>query len=209
MVENDRLGRSCLVRLLFVAIATGNGYMPTRQDKLRLFVTDQRKRGRIVSLQRVATFTGVKIWSRRELPIVLIFVAIGAVLKFNLEERVFALRDMTFAAIDGEMFPFERVSRGCVIFRCKRRRFEAIHGMAGGALRTAWPFGKLAVMRIGLVTIHAGGERDRLFKISTCVAERAIHGRVFSLERILGFRVVEVPIHGCQRNFLPAFGAVA
>ena len=90
----------------------------------------------------------------------------------------------------------------------KCRRLEALDGVARRALRPPRPFGELAIVWIWFVTIDAGGECDRLFEISACMAECAIHGRVFTLQRILGLRVIEVPIDRRQRNSLPAFGVV-
>jgi hypothetical protein len=53
--------------------------------------------------------------------------------------------------------------------------------VASRALRSPRSLGELAVVRIGLVTIHALCERNRLFEISASVTECAIHGRVFAL----------------------------
>jgi len=157
----------------------------------------------------VAALAGIQVRSRRKLSIVVILVAIGATLKLDLEECVFAFWDMTLGALDGEMLSLEGIGRSGVKLGRKRRRLEALHRMAGRALRTSGPLSELAVMGIGLVTIHAGGECDRLLEISARVAERTIHGRVFPLQGILGLRVIEVPVHGSQRHSLPAFGVVA
>ena len=160
-------------------------------------------------MQRVAAFAGVEVRSRRELPIVVILVAIDAARKLDLEERVFAFGDMTLGAFDGKVFSFERICGTGMIFRGKGRGFEAVHSVARRALRPAGPLGELAVMWIGLVTIHARCERDRLLEISASVAEGAIHGRVLPQQGILRLRVIEVPAHRSQRNSFPAFGGVA
>ena len=170
---------------------------------------DKRKRRGLHALESVATFTLVEIRSRHKLAIVLIFVAIGALLKLNLEERVFAFGNMALRALDREVFSFELVSRGGVIFRRKRRRLETFHGMAGRAFNARGPLGELAVVRIRMVTIHALGEGDRLFEISARVAARTIHGGVLALQRILGLGVIEVSAHRRHGNSLPAFGVVA
>ena len=57
----------------------------------------------------MAALAGVEVWSSGELCIVLILVAIGAALKLYLEERVFALRDMTFGAFHLEVLPSQRI----------------------------------------------------------------------------------------------------
>ena len=76
--------------------------------------------------------------------------------------------------------------------------------MAGGALYAARTLGKLAVVRIGLVTIHALLEYQWLLKVSVGVALGAIHGLVLAFERKLGFGVVEALVDGRERNLLPS-----
>jgi len=176
---------------------------------VRFFVPGQRKRRRLVSLQRVAALAGVEVRRPSELSIVLVLVAIGAVRKLDLEERVLAFGNMTLGTFDREVFPFERISGSGMIFCRKGRRLKTIHGVAGRAFRPLGPLHELPIMWIGLVAIHALRERDRLFEISTSVAERAIHRRMLALQRVLGLRVIEVPTHRSQRNSFPAFGAVA
>lgn len=138
----------------------------------------------------------------------LVFMAVVAALKLNFVKRVFAFRDMTLGAFDGEVLPFKRIGGCCVVFYGKRRRFETVHGVAGRALAGPGPLGKLAVMRIGLVAIHALGERNRLFEIASCMASRTIYVRVLAEQWIFGFRVIEVAIYARQRNSLPAFCTV-
>jgi len=48
----------------------------------------------------VAALAGIQVRSRRKLSIVVILVAIGATLKLDLEECVFAFWDMTLGALD-------------------------------------------------------------------------------------------------------------
>ena len=176
---------------------------------MRLFMSGQCERRGLVSLQRVAAFAGVEIGSRRELSIVLVFVAIGATCEFDFKKRVFAFRNMTLRTLHREMFPFERIGGGRVIFHRECRGFEAIDGVASRTLRPLRPLGELAVMRVGLVTVHARSKRDRLLEISTRMAERAVHGHMLSLQRVLRLGVIEVLIHRSQGNLLPTRGAVA
>src|SRR5579859_5917242 len=170
---------------------------------MRFLVPRQRKRGRLVSLQRVAPLARVQVRSPGELPIMFILVAIGAAPKLDLEERVFAFGDMTLRTLHCEVFPFERISRGGVLFRRERRGLEAFYRVAPRALRASGPLRKLSVMRIGLVTIHALRKCNRLFEISTRVAARAIHRPMLALERVLRLPVVKVLTHHRQRNSLP------
>ena len=78
MIEDNRLRRSFRMRLFFVAIATGNGNVSSSEHKVRFFVTGQGECRRFVALQRVAALAVVEVRSPGELPIVIIFVAIGA-----------------------------------------------------------------------------------------------------------------------------------
>ncbi len=85
VIEHDRLRTAFRVCLLLVAIAAWHRHVSVGQDKPCLFMPRQRERRRLVSLQRVATFARVQIRSRSELPVVLIFMAIGAALELDLE----------------------------------------------------------------------------------------------------------------------------
>ena len=71
------------------------------------------------------------------------------------------------------------------------------------------PFGKLPIVRIGLVTVHALGKDHRFFEVPIGVALGAVHVDVLSLERKLCPGVVKALIHRAERNLLPARSAVA
>ena len=105
--------------------------MAAGQKKLRLFVAGQRERGRLVSLQGVATFATIEIRCSGELAIMLVPVAVGAMLKLDLEESVFAFGDMTLRAFDIEVLALERIRRCRVVFRGKGGRLEALDRVAG------------------------------------------------------------------------------
>ena len=70
-------------------------------------------------------------------------------------------------------------------------------------------FGKLPVMRIWLVTIHAFLEDKRLLKVAAGMALGAIHADVLPNQRKLRLRMVKAFIDRAQRYLLPARGAVA
>ena len=139
----------------------------------------------------------------------LVRVAIGTAVELNLEQRVLPFRDVTLRAIHRRVLPLQRIRTGRVLFHRERRRLPSLDGVTGGALATARTLGELAVVRIGLVAIHALLEYQRLLEIAVGVALGAVDAGVLALERKLGLRVVEALVDGLQRNFLPAAGVVA
>src|ERR1700692_1917602 len=96
-----------------------------------------------------------------------------------------------------------------MLFHGERRWLPSVHVVAGSALALVNPFGKLTIMRIGLVAIHALRKNQRLLEIAVRVALGAIHTGMFSFERKLRLRVVKTLIHRRDRNLLPARRAVA
>lgn len=145
-----------------------------------VLVPCQRKGGWLVSLEVMAAFAGVEVWSRRKLAGVLVAVAIGAVLELDFEERVFPLWNMALVALHRGVLSLQRISRGCVVLHGEFRGFEAIHRMAGGALSSSGALGELSLVRIGLVAIHTLLEGQRLLEISAGVALRTIYRGVFT-----------------------------
>ncbi len=85
--------------------------MPSCEEKSRLIVFCESKSGRTVSVQRVTTLAGVKVGSHGELTGMLITVAIGAMLKLDLEQCVLALGNMALFASHGCMLALQRISR--------------------------------------------------------------------------------------------------
>lgn len=81
--------------------------------------------------------------------------------------------------------------------------------MAGGALAAVSALGKLPVVRIGLVAIHALLERQGLLEISIGMALSAFDAGMLAFQRKLGFRMIEAFIHCLQRQLLPAARVVA
>ena len=81
--------------------------------------------------------------------------------------------------------------------------------MAGSALPAVRTPGKLPIVRIGLVAVHALLEHQGFLKISAGVALGAVDTGVLAFQRKFGFGVVEAFVDGLQRNLLPPAGAVA
>ena len=116
---------------------------------------------------------------------------------------------MALRALQARVPALQRIrARGMLLHR-ECRRLPSLHGVAGSALAAVGTLGKLAVVRIGLVAIHALLERQRLLEIAIGVALRAIDAGVLAFERKLRLRVVEALVHRLQRNLLPSARAVA
>jgi hypothetical protein len=80
--------------------------------------------------------------------------------------------------------------------------------VTSGALSAIQTLGKLAIMRIGCVTVGALRECDLLLKIAASMTLDAPNCSVFSQERELGFGVIEV-LAQTRRELLPSAGVVA
>ena len=207
VVNDCRLGLE--LRRLLVTFGTRDRNMPAGEREMRLLVLGQGERGWLVSLERMAAIASVEVRCRGKLPRMLIGMAIGAVREFNLEQCVFPLRDVTLSTFQASMSALQRIGAGGVFLHREGRRFPSLHGVAGGAFYAARTLGELAVMRIGLVTIHALLEYQRFFKVSVGVALGAIHGLVLAFEGKLGLGVVEALIDSGERNLLPSVCRVA
>lgn len=90
----------------------------------------------------------------------------------------------------------QRIRTGRMFLDSERRRLPPVHCVAGSALAVIRPPGKLPIVRIGLVTIHALREDQGLLEVAIGVALGAIDADVLPLQGKLGFRVVEALIHG-------------
>lgn len=157
----------------------------------------------------MTALAGIEVRRRRKLGRVLIGVAIGAMLKLDLEQRVFSLGNVTLLALQAGVAALQGIGAGGVFLRGESRRLPSVHGMAPGTLAAAGAPGELPVVGIGLVAIHALLEGQRLLEISASVALRAIDGGVFSLQRIFRFGVIETLVNRRKGNLFPAGGIVA
>jgi len=192
-----------------MAVGAGHGDVPAGQRELRFLVLGKREGRRLVSIQSVALVAGVEVRCGDKLSGVLIFVARSALVKLDFEERVLAFGDVTLVAVHAGVPAFERIGAGGMVFHCVGRRLPTLHGVAGEALATAMTFGKLSVVRIGLVAIRALVENQRLLEVAVGVALFATDRRVLAFQRVLGFRVIEILVHRLLRDSLPTPGAMA
>ena len=196
-------------RRFLVAVATGNGNVSSSQQKVRVLMTRQCKRGRLVSFQIVAAVTGVEVRSGGKLGGMLIGVTIRAVLEFDVEYGLPSPRNMALRTLHLGMSTLQRVWAQGVVFNGERRRFPALDGMARSALSAVGALGELPVMRIVSMAIQALREDQRLFEVAIGVTLHAVHTRVFSQQRILGLRVIEAFADRRDGNLFPPRGVVA
>ena len=102
-------GRGLEIGGLFVAIGTRYRNVFSSQKEARLFMACQRERRGPIGIDRVAAFTRIEIRRWSELPGVLVFMTVGAVLELHLEHRVDASRDVAFLASDFRVSPLQRI----------------------------------------------------------------------------------------------------
>lgn len=174
-----------------VTITADNRLVTSGQRKLGLLVPGKGEDRRLKPLQAMTPFTAVEVGRGGELSGMWISMAIGATLEADFENGAFALGQVTVIARHGGVLPLQRI-RGCrVFFQAEGGGFEAIYGVAGGALPMAGPLGKLAAVGIGMVTVHALLENKRLLEIAAGVALQAIHSGMFTKKRKFCFGMIE------------------
>ena len=176
---------------------------------MRLLVFRKAESRRFVALKIVAAVAGIEVRSRRKLRGMLVGVTVGAALELNLEQRVLPFRNVALRALQSRMLALQRIRAGGVLLHRKGRGLPSLHRVAGGALPAVRTLGKLPVVRIGLVAVHAFLEHQRLFEIAAGVALGAIDAGVLAFQRKFGLGVVEAFVDRLQRNLLPPARAVA
>jgi len=103
----------------------------------------------------------------------------------------------------------EGIGGRSVVFHGKLRRLPTLNTVTGRALSAIWPLGKLTVVRIGHVAIHALLEWERLLEVTAAMTLQAVDLGVFAQQRILGLGMIEALVHRRHGNLLPATGVMA
>ena len=206
-IDNRRLGLE--LRRLLVAIGARHGNVATSEHEAGLLMFGQTECGWLVSLQIVAAIAGVEVWRRCELASMLVGVTVCAALELDLEESRFPFRNMALGAFQTRMSALQWVCAQSMFLHCERGGFPAVHGVARGTFSAVRAFGKLAVVGIGLVAIHALLEYERLFEVSIGMALVAIHAAVFALQGELCLGVIKTLIQRLSRDLLPTARVVA
>ena len=192
-----------------MAVGAGHGDVPAGQRELRFLVLRKRKGRRLVSIEIVALVAGIEVRCSDKLSGVLVFVARCALVKLDFEKRVLAFGDVALVAVHAGVPALQWIGTSGMVFHGVRRRLPTLHGMTGEALAAAMTFGKLSVVRIGLVAVRALAENQMLLEVAVGVALFAADGRVLAFQRVLGFRVIEILAERLLRDSLPTRSAMA
>lgn len=146
----------------------------------------------------MATVAGVEVWRRDKLAHVLVSMTISATFELDLEQRFLPFRDMTLRALDCRMLSLQRVSAHRMFLHSECRRLPSLNRMTGGALTAVWTLRKLPIVGIGLMTIHASCEDERLFEVPAGMTLSAVYARVPALKGELSLGVIEVLVDCLQ-----------
>ena len=185
-VVNDCRLRLEFLRLL-VTVGTRNGNVPPSQNEFRLFMFGQRERGRLISLEVMTAVAGIEVRSGGELPGVPVAMTIRALRKLDLKQCVFALGNVALCAHQAGVTSLQRVSARRVLFERECRRLPSLDVVARSTVASIRTLGKLRVVRIRLVAIHALRELQRLFEVATGMALRTIDRGVLAFQREFRF----------------------
>ena len=183
--------------------------MPAGQNEVRVLVFRQGERRRFITIEVMATIARIEIRCARELPSVLIAVAIGAALKFDFENSVFSFRNMTLRAFKFGMPALQRVGGRSMILQSECGRFPSRYSVARGTFGAAGTLGELAIVWVGLMAAGAFLEREWLLKIAAAVTLNAADIRMFPQQRVLRSGVIEKFSDRWCRDFFPTAGVVA
>jgi len=170
-----------------VAVGAGHGNVAASQLELRLLMLGQREGRRTVTLEGVTLIALVFVRLRRELAIVLVFVAIGAAFEVrDLKDRVFAFRRVTLLTLQFGVPIDQRVVGLGVRLDVEQRRLPSLHVVTTGTLDAVrLTFRKLSVVLV-FVAVGAFCKREFLLEVAIRVATSAIHGGMLAQQRILG-----------------------
>lgn len=109
MIDRGRFGLE--LRGFFVTIAARNREVSVGERKVSFFMSSQRERRWLVGFEIVAAVASVEIRRSRELPGMLVAVAVGAVLEFHFEHGVFTLGNVALRALQPGVPSLQRISR--------------------------------------------------------------------------------------------------
>src|SRR5579864_3828444 len=149
-VINER-GLRLELRRLFVAFSARGCDVASGQREAGLFVFGQGERGGFVSFKVMAAFASVEIRCCGELARVPVRMTICAAFELDLEQCVFALRDVALCAFQASMSALKRICARSMFLHIERRGFPSIDVMARSALSAIGTLGELTTVRIGLM----------------------------------------------------------
>ena len=178
----------------------------TGERKARLLVPRNTECRRAEALHQVTVFTTIQVRRTGELLAVRVGVAIHAKRKLHFVVCCLPGRHVTLRAGHGRVLALERIGRCGVFFHREIRWLESLDAVAGSTITAVRALGELPTVRVGRVAIGALPVRHRLFEICRAVTLVALHGRMFSFQRVICFRMVKFP---GERNGFPSAGVVA
>ncbi len=192
VIRDDReLG---LLRLLLVAIDASDSDMAPGEREARLLVSRQGEAGRLESQFAVTRLAAIEIRRGGELPLVRVLVAVGATIKLDLVPRSLARGRVTLGARDVRVLSLQWERGQVVLDEEELRGLETFHRVAGFALASIGALRELSIVWIGLVTVGALGEGERLLEIAFQVTLHATDVLVFAKQWILGGGVIELSL---------------
>ena len=101
---------------------------------------------------------------------------------------------MALRALHPRVATLQGICRGRMFLHREFRRLPALHRVTGRALSLISTLGKLALVWIRLVAVHALGEYQRLLEVAVGMTLSAVHTRVLSFQRKLRFGVIKALI---------------
>lgn len=173
-----------------------------------MLMAGECERGRVERLLGVALFAAVHVRRACKLAAVNVAVAIEALAELDLEERGTPAWGVALRTIEGGV-PAAEWEAGGVVFGERELdvRFETVNGVAAFAAAAVGALGELTVVRIRLVAVGAEIVSDGGLEVGATMALLATYFQVFSQQRVLRFRVVEI---GAERvRLFPAGDVVA
>lgn len=176
-------------RAFFVTITAGNYRVRAIQRESRFAMHRDCKFRTAKIIDRMARFTAVLVRSHHELPVVGILVAVPALRKFHFVNRIRPRGNVALGAFHAGVLAQQRISGSGVLLHSKGAGLPPPFCVTFRALPFARPSFKLALVRIGSVTIHAVCVRHRSLEIGFCVATGAGDGLVLSEQRKVSFGV--------------------
>jgi hypothetical protein len=187
--EVPRLGVAALG--IVVALPAGYGGVRSEQRKAGLLVPRQGKGGSLESLYAVAFLAAIQVRRGGKLVLMFVGVAVRTLAKLDSIIRGLTSRHVALRARNRRVAALQWVTRNLVRGNIEQRGLPAVDGVASGALALVRTAGKLAVVRIGLVTVRAFGVSYRRFEVAREMTLGAGQGGMSTRQRKLRACMVE------------------
>ena len=187
-----------------MALDARYGEVSSRQRKFRRFVPCQRIRGGFEATDHMAALAAIVPRCPRELSLVDVGVAVPALRRLDFVKGVEPLGDMALLASHRAVLSFQGI--GCVLVQGHRKGggFEALNGVARGALTAIFAGIELPMVRVVVMAIQAFLKGNGPVQIPSQVAQFAAHPRMFSQQGILCGGMVKSLTHRRRGNLFPS-----